>query len=182
MIFRKTPQKDAFVIEFERIEDERGFFARSFCRKEFEEHGLESLIEQCNISGSLKRGTLRGLHTQLPPHQETKLVRCEKGALYDFILDLRPESPSYLHHFGIELSARNRHMLYIPRGVYHGFITLEDDTAVFYQISHAYAPEFAHGVRWNDPVFGIKLPVEVEVINSRDANYPDYELAGESRS
>jgi len=175
MTFHPTEIEGAYTIEVEKLADERGFFARSFCREEFQEHDLDPLIDQCNISGNLQRGTFRGLHAQLPPHQETKLVRCEKGALYDICLDLRPDSPSYLRHFGIELSEANRRMLYIPKGCYHGFITLEDDTVVFYQLSHGYAPKHARGVRWNDPVFKIKLPIEIEVINERDANYPDYQ-------
>jgi dTDP-4-dehydrorhamnose 3,5-epimerase len=175
MTIHPTEVEGAYWIEVQKHVDERGFFARSFCREEFEKNGLDPQVEQCNISGNLKRGTFRGLHAQRKPHQETKLVRCEKGSLYDLVLDLRPDSPSYMKHFGIELSEENRRLLYIPKGCYHGFITLADDTVVFYQLSHAYAPDHAHGVRWNDPAFGIELPIEVAIINERDANYPDYQ-------
>ncbi len=177
MIFHEVEIEGAYWIEPEKLADERGFFARSFCRTEFEEHGLNPKVAQCNISGNLRAGTLRGMHAQLSPYQEAKLVRCTRGSLFDVILDLRPESSTYLRHFGLELSALNHRMMYVPEGVYHGFITLVDDTEVFYQISQEYVAKAGDGVRWNDPVFGIEWPREVVVINERDANYPDYSPA-----
>ena len=174
MIFTPTPAAGAVVIEPERLEDERGFFARSFCTREFEAHGLNPRVAQCNISFNRKRGTLRGLHFQRPPHAEARLVRCTSGALYDVIVDLRPSSPAFRRYFGVELSARNRAMLYVPEGCAHGFQTLEDDTEVLYQMSHHYVPEAARGVRWNDPVVGIKWPAaEARIISERDRAWPD---------
>lgn len=182
MIFHPTSIEGACWIEPEKREDERGFFARSFCEWEFEDHGFNPKVSQCNISGNHLAGTLRGLHTQLPPFQETKLVRCTRGELYDVILDLRKESSTYLQHFGLKMTADNYRMIYVPEGVYHGFLTVKDDTEVFYQISQEYVAEAGHGVRWNDPAFGIEWPGEVRIINERDANYPDYLPAGENGS
>jgi len=162
------------VIEVERLTDERGFFARAWCQREFAEHGLNPRLVQCNISYNPRRGTLRGMHYQAVPHSEAKLVRCTRGAIYDVIVDLRSDSPSYLRHFGVDLTAEGREMLYVPEGVAHGFLTLEDETEVFYQMSEFYAPEAARGVRWNDPAFGIRWPIEVAVISPRDAAYPDF--------
>ena len=159
MIFSPTPLAGAVLIEPERREDSRGFFARTWCNREFEAHGLAPLIVQCSISFNKKRGTLRGLHYQAPPHAETKLVRCTSGAIYDVIVDLRPESPSCRRHFATVLSAENRAMLYVPEGFAHGFQTLEDGTEVFYQMSKFHAPECARGVRWNDPAFAIEWPI-----------------------
>lgn len=162
------------MIEVERLTDERGFFARAWCQREFAEHGLNPRLVQCNISYNPRRGTLRGMHYQAVPHSEAKLVRCTRGAIYDVIVDLRSDSPSYLRHFGVDLTAEGREMLYVPEGVAHGFLTLEDETEVFYQMSEFYAPEAARGVRWNDPAFGIRWPIEVAVISPRDAAYPDF--------
>jgi dTDP-4-dehydrorhamnose 3,5-epimerase len=155
--------------------DERGFFARTFCRLEFEERGLDPNIAQCNISLSRRTGTLRGLHLQLPPHAEAKLIRCARGSLWDVAVDLRPESPTYLRSVGIELSAENRRMLYVPEGCAHGFQTLSADTETLYQMSAAYAPEAQAGVRWDDPAFAIEWPAATErLISERDASWPDY--------
>ena len=175
MIFNKTPLKDAYIIELERIEDERGFFARSRCVREFEEHGLNPNLVQCNVSFNKKKGTLRGMHYQAAPHKEAKLVRCTKGALYDVIIDLRPDSPTFKRWFGVELTAENRKTLYIPEGFAHGFQTLEDETEVFYQMSEFYHPESTRGIRWDDAQFGITWPVELAAISEDDARYPDFD-------
>jgi dTDP-4-dehydrorhamnose 3,5-epimerase len=174
VIFRETGLEGAFVVEPELMEDERGFFARTWCQREFEAHGLRVGWVQGNISGNHRAGTLRGMHYQVAPHGEIKLVRCTSGSLYDVIVDLRPQSPTYMKHVGVELSSHNRKMLYIPEGVAHGFQTLEDSTEVFYLMSALYAPEYACGVRWNDPVFGIQWPPAARIISARDQNYPDY--------
>ena len=177
MIFRETRLKGAYVVEIEVHADPRGSFGRSFCQREFEEHGLDPLVAQCNISHNHRRGTLRGMHYQAEPHEEAKLVRCARGAIYDVIVDLRPESPTFREWIGCELRAtpgRPSPMLYVPRGFAHGFLTLEDDSEVFYQISAFYAPEAARGFRWNDPAFGIEWPEPVQVISDRDQTYPDF--------
>lgn len=176
MIFTETKLKGAFVIEPERFEDERGFFARTWCQRELEAHGLNSHLVQCSISFNKRKGTLRGMHYQVAPHEEVKLVRCTKGAIYDVVLDLRPESPTFKLHFAIVLTAENRAMLYIPERFAHGFQTLEDNTEVFYQMSAFYAPECARGVRWNDPAFTIEWPPAERIIIERDQNYPDFSL------
>jgi dTDP-4-dehydrorhamnose 3,5-epimerase len=157
------------------MEDGRGFFGRSFCRGEFTERGLNPEIVQCNISFNRYAGTLRGMHYQLAPHAEEKLVRCTRGKLYDVIVDLRQESPTFKQWISLELSVDNRLMLYIPKGCAHGFQTLEDNTEVFYQMSEFYYPESGRGVRWNDPAFGVQWPEGVQMILSdRDRNWPDY--------
>lgn len=174
MIFRETPLAGCFMVEPERIEDERGFFARTWCAQEFAAHGLNASLAQCSVSYNQRRGTLRGMHFQASPHGEDKLVRCTAAAVYDVVVDLRPESATRTHWFGIELSAGNRCMLYVPRGFAHGFLTLTDGAEVFYQISQCYVPEAARGVRWNDPAFAIRWPAEPEVISRRDQQYPDF--------
>lgn len=174
MIFRETPLKGSYVIVLERKEDERGFFARSWCAREFESHGLNPRLVQCNISYNRTRGTLRGMHFQIAPFEEGKLVRCTSGAIYDVIVDLRPGSETRGRHFAVTLSAENRCMLYIPEGMAHGFLTLEGNTEVFYQMSEFYAPECARGFRWDDPGFVILWPDTVRVISDRDKTYPDY--------
>jgi dTDP-4-dehydrorhamnose 3,5-epimerase len=174
MMFTETRVKGAYLIEPQVLEDERGFFARTWCRHEFEAHGLNSKVAQCNISFNPKKGTLRGMHFQTKPCEETKLVRCTTGAIYDVVVDVRPESPSFRQHAGAMLTPQNRHMLYVPEGCAHGFMTLEDNTEVSYQISEFYAPDHARGYRWNDPAFGIEWPMEVQVISDRDRNYPDF--------
>ena len=153
----------------------RGFFARSFCAREFTAHGLNPHIAQCNISFNRKRGTVRGLHLLRPPHAEAKLVRCTAGAIYDVVVDLRQASPTFRTHFGVELNARNRKALYVPEGVAHGFQTLDDDTEVFYQMSAFFVPAAATGVRWDDPGFGIEWPLAVTVISEQDRTYPDFQ-------
>lgn len=174
MIFRETVVPGAFVIEPERLRDERGFFARTWCVRECAEHGLNPQVVQCSISVSEKKGTLRGLHYQAAPHAETKLVRCTRGAIYDVIVDLRADSPAFLRHFAVELSAENHTMLYVPEGVAHGFQTLADDTEVAYQMSAFHALAHARGVRWNDPVFAIAWPPGERIISERDRSYPDF--------
>jgi dTDP-4-dehydrorhamnose 3,5-epimerase len=175
MIFRETPLAGAWVLEPERFEDERGFFARTYCRREFEARGLDPAIAQCSVSFNHRRGTLRGLHFQTAPHEEVKLVRVTRGAVWDVIVDLRPGSPTLRRHFAVVLSAENRHELYIPKGMAHGFQTLEDAAEVFYQISEFYAPESARGFRWDDPAFAIPWPEPVTIISEKDLNLPLFE-------
>lgn len=174
MIFTETKLKGAFIIEPERQEDERGFFARTFCQEEFKAHRLNTNWIQCNLSFNKKRGTLRGMHYQVAPHEEVKLVRCTMGAVYDVIIDLRPESPTFKRWISIELTAENHHMLYIPQGFAHGYQTLADNTEVFYQMSEVYHPECARGLRWDDPSFRIKWPILAKIILNRDSQYPDF--------
>jgi len=172
MIFTESALSGAFTIEMEHIEDERGFFARSFSEEEFAAHGLPARMRQSNLSFNSRRGTLRGMHYQADPHAEDKLVRCTAGAIYDVIVDLRPRSPTERRWFGTELTARNRRSLFVPKGFAHGFITLCDESEVLYMMSASYAPGFGRGVRWNDPAFGIVWPIEPTVIAGRDAAYP----------
>jgi dTDP-4-dehydrorhamnose 3,5-epimerase len=164
----------AYLIEPELISDERGFFARTYCRDEFAEKGLNPSLVQCNISYNKVRGTLRGMHYQKRPYLEAKLVRCTQGGIYDVIVDLRNDSKSFTHWFGVELTAENRKALYVPEGFAHGFLTLMDDTEILYQMSEFFHAECAAGVRWNDPVFAIDWPGEIAVISDRDARYPDF--------
>ena len=173
MRFLATPVTDAFVVEPEFIEDERGFFARSWCQREFAAHGLNPALVQCSISFNRQKGTLRGMHFQTRPHEEAKLVRVTRGAAYDVALDVRPDSPTLGRHVAVILTAENRRMLYIPEGCAHGYLTLEDATEVAYQMSAFFEPEAARGVRFDDPAFGIPWPDEVRVIAERDRNYPD---------
>ena len=175
MIFNELSVDGAVLIEPECHEDSRGFFARTRDRRIFEERGLTSDFVQCSISYSRTKGTLRGMHYQVPPHEEVKLARCTRGHLYDVIIDLRPDSPTFQDHVGVELTADSRAALYVPKGCAQGFLTLEDATEVFYQISEYYAPEATRGVRYDDPAFDIDWPAPVEVIKDRDANYPDFE-------
>ena len=175
MKFHETPLAGAFVIELEKRGDERGFFARAFCQREFAEHDLPTDFVQMNNSLSADRGTLRGMHYQLAPDAETKLVRCVRGALWDCIIDLRPESATFGQWFGAELSAENRRMLLAPKGFAHGFITLTDDTEAFYFVDAFYAPEQERGVRWNDPRFNIEWPIEPVVLSDKDANHGDFD-------
>ncbi|MFQ5450567.1 MAG: dTDP-4-dehydrorhamnose 3,5-epimerase [Nitrospinaceae bacterium] len=176
MIFCKTPLADAWVIDLEKHEDERGFFARAWCRKEFEENGLDPQLVQANLSYNKIKGTLRGMHYQAAPHQEIKLMRCIRGALYDVIIDVRPQSPTYKQTFGVELTADNRKMLYVPKGFAHGFQTLADHTEAFYLVSEFYAPGSERGIRWNDPAFGIQWPrTDGMVVSEKDRNWPDFQ-------
>jgi dTDP-4-dehydrorhamnose 3,5-epimerase len=176
MIFSKTAIPDVFLISLNRNEDERGFFARTFDRSEFKEHGLNPDLVQCSISFNKQRGTLRGMHFQKPPYEETKVVRCTMGAMFDVIIDLRPDSPTFKQWQSFKLNAENRSMLYIPRGLAHGFLTLEDNTEVFYQMSDRYVPESTAGVRWNDTAFEIQWPETPRIISVKDQEYTDFIL------
>lgn len=168
MRFTETPLKGAFILDIEKFEDNRGFFSRSFSADEFAKLGLNDKLVQCNISYNNSRGTLRGMHFQDPPFAEDKLVRCTMGALYDVIVDIRPESPTFCKWFGVELTAENRRMVYAPIGFAHGFITLVDQTEIFYQMSQYYSGPHARGYLWNDPAFGINWPIEPTCISDRD--------------
>jgi dTDP-4-dehydrorhamnose 3,5-epimerase len=175
MTFHETSLPGVFEIRIEPKGDERGFFARSWCQREFERHGLNPATVQCNVSFNAKKGTLRGIHYQAEPHPEAKLVRCTQGAIYDVVLDLRPESPTFKKWIAVVLTATNRNMIYVPEGFGHGFLTLEDKTEVFYQMSDFYDPSLSRGVRWNDAAFHIEWPAQPVVINDRDQTYPDFE-------
>lgn len=175
MIFTQTKLKDAFIIDLELREDHRGAFARTFCAKEFEAHGLKPTVAQCNLSFNHKAGTLRGMHYQLPPAAETKLIRCTKGAIYDVIIDMRPDSPTYMEHIGVELTADNRRALYVPEMFAHGYQALTDGAEVVYQVGEFYTPGYERGLRYNDPAFGIAWPMPVTVISEKDAAWPLFE-------
>ncbi|VGO21657.1 dTDP-4-dehydrorhamnose 3,5-epimerase [Pontiella sulfatireligans] len=172
MKFEPTPLKDAWVISLNRLGDDRGYFARAFCRKEFEDHGIDPTIAQCNTSFNKDAGTMRGMHYQVDPAAESKMVRCVRGALYDVIIDMRPKSPTYLKHFGIELTAENQQMLYVPGNFAHGFLTMEPDTQAFYMVGEFYTPTCERGLRHDDPAFGIEWPAPIEVISDKDKNWP----------
>ena len=172
MKFTPTPLAGAYLIELEQLEDERGFFARSFCQNEFKARGLDPVVAQCNVSFNRQRGTLRGLHYQAEPHAEAKLVRCTRGAVWDVIVDLRKGSPTARKWHSVELTAENRRALYIPAGFAHGFQTLADDTEVLYQMSEFYHPELARGVRWDDRTLAIRWPITQAIISSRDRAFP----------
>lgn len=174
MLFKETSLLGAFVLEVKRIEDDRGFFGRSFCAREMEAHGLNPRVINSNIGFSKRKGTLRGMHFQVAPSAEAKLVRCTMGEIYDVILDLRPESPTHGDWFGIQLTAENRTSVYVPEGFAHGYQTLRDNTEVCYDASAFYVPESARGVRYNDRTFGIKWPLEISSISKNDLNWPDY--------
>lgn len=176
MIFHETELSGAFVIELQRLADERGFFARSWCRREFEEHGLNPNLVQCNISYNAAKGTLRGMHYQEKPHEEAKLIRCTRGSIHDVIVDIRPDSPTFGKYVAVQLTADNRRLLYVPEGFAHGFLTLEDGSEIFYQMSEFYASNAARGFRWDDPRFNIAWPPEIRVMSEQDRNYPDYSL------
>lgn len=174
MKFLPTKLPGVWFLEMERHEDERGFFARSWCRREFEQRGLNPRLVQCSVSFNRKKGTLRGLHYQAAPHQEAKLVRCTRGAIYDVAVDLRPAPPTCKQWMAAELTAENGRALYIPEGFAHGFQTLADDTEVFYQMTEFYHPESARGLRWNDPAFKIEWPVSDPILSTRDNNHKDF--------
>ena len=176
MNFIATKLPGAFVLEPERFEDERGFLARAWSAQAFAEQGLEAPFVECNISYNRRKGTLRGMHFQRPPHAQNKLVRCTRGAVYDVIIDLRTDSPTFKQWLGVELTAENRRSLYVPAGCAHGFQTLEDDSELYYQMSAAYAPEVSDGVRWDDPAFRVEWPdsEQERVIIARDRQYPDF--------
>lgn len=177
MIFQETHLRGAYIIDIEKREDQRGFFARSWCQREFEEQGLSAQIVQANIAYNRLRGTLRGMHYQHPPYAEIKLIRCTRGAIYDVIVDLRPDSPTYCQWIGVELTAANYRMLYVPEGFAHGYQTLADDVEVVYQVSQFYTPGAEGGARYNDPAFGIEWPVEVSLISDKDRTWADFQPA-----
>ncbi len=172
MKFVSTPLAGAYLVEMDRVEDERGFFARTFCREEFGQHGLNADLAQCSISCNRGRGTLRGMHYQAKPHEEAKLVRCTRGRIFDVIVDLRSGSVTRGRWFAADLAASGGRMVYVPEGFAHGFLTLADDTEVHYQISQAYRPESARGFHWNDPSIAIAWPERPQVISARDQGYP----------
>ena len=172
MIFTETPLAGAFVLDLERRVDERGFFARTFCQKEFEAHGIPSLVAQCNVSFNPRRGTLRGMHYQVPPATEPKLVRCTRGAIFDAIVDMRPDSPTYLRPFTLQLDEENRRALYVPALFAHGYQALTDGAEVTYQVGEFYTPGREQGLRYDDPVIGISWPQPVTMISDKDRNWP----------
>jgi len=176
MIFRELRLKDAFIVDIERLEDERGFFARTFCEREFETHGLDRQLVQSSISFNKNKGTLRGMHYQTAPKEEARVVRCTQGSIYDVIIDLRQCSQTFKQWEAFELTSENRRMIYIPEGFAHGFQTLEDDTEVLYYMTEFYAPELSRGVRWDDPAFGIRWPAADRTIALRDQQYPAFIL------
>lgn len=176
MIFQETRLKGVFIIKPEKIEDNRGFFARSFCQREFESHRLNHRISQCNISYNKQKGTIRGMHYQVEPAAEDKLVRCTKGAIYDVIADVHPASPTFCQWISVNLNEHDHQMVYIPHGFAHGFQTLEDDTEVFYQMSEFYEPSCARGIKWNDPAFSIQWPFENPIISDKDKNFEDFKI------
>jgi len=171
MIFTETSLKGAFIIKIEKLLDERGFFARTFEKKQFREHGLDTQLLQGNISFNKLKGTIRGMHYQIKPYEESKLIRCTHGKIFDVIIDLRPKSETYRNWFGVELTADNYKMVYVPKGFAHGFQTLENDTEVFYQMSDNYNPESARGIRWNDKIIGINWPLKPTKISKKDLSY-----------
>lgn len=173
MIFTETPLAGAFVIDLELIEDERGFFARAWAEDEFVEHGIDPTVAQTNMSKTLKAGTFRGFHWQDPPHGEAKTVRCIAGSVFNCIIDMRPDSPTYRQHFGVELSAQNRRMLFIPEQFANGFLITSDDTVLFYNVSKPYGPGNEHGIRWDDPSLDIDWPIPVEHLSDKDVGWPD---------
>ena len=177
MIFTETPLAGAFVIDVEPIGDARGFFARAFDAREFESRGMRPGVVQCNVSYNHVRGTLRGMHMQVPPATEPKLVRCTRGAIHDVIVDMRPGSPTYLHHFGVELTAENRRQLYVPDMFAHGYLTLTDGAEVAYNVGEYYTPGYERGLRHDDPALGIEWPVPVAVISDKDRAWPLLEAA-----
>jgi dTDP-4-dehydrorhamnose 3,5-epimerase len=175
VIFEQTRLEGAFLVDLERREDDRGFFARTWCADEFADHGLVNRVVQANVSWNAKRGTLRGMHFQHPPHAETKLVRCTSGGIYDVIVDLRPDSETYKQWLGVELNAENRRALFVPEGFAHGYQTLVPDSEIVYQVSAAYAPQAEGGVRWDDPAFGIEWPdAGNALLSDKDRSWPDF--------
>ncbi len=176
MKFTEIYLKGAYLIEVDKLEDERGFFGRLWCKKELEEYGLNTNIVQSNISLSKRKGTLRGMHFQKSPYQETKLVRCTKGAVYDVIIDLRPDSKTFKEWFGVKLTAENHKMIYVPENFAHGFLTLEEDSEVYYLVTQFYNKQAESGVRWNDSTFNIKWPLKVVEISEKDENHPNFNL------
>ena len=182
MVFTETKLPGSYIIDIKKLEDERGFFGRSYCQHEFAELGLNTNPVQANVSFNKKKGTLRGLHMQVAPYSETKLVRCTRGAIWDVIVDVRPDSATYKKWIGVELTADNYRMLYVPEGFAHGFITLEDNTEIFYQITQFYTPGTERGYRWNDPAFAIQWPLAPIMISEKDQAYPLMEDANNAQN
>jgi len=178
MIFTETALPGVLTVDIERLADERGFFARTYCSEEFAARASSPELRQCSVSYNARRGTLRGLHLQAPPHQEHKLVRCTAGSVFDVVVDARPESPHHRRWVSVQLTAENRRGVFIPPGFAHGFMTLSEDAEVYYMISVPHAPAHARGLRWNDPALGIRWPMPPTVISPRDADYPLLETAG----
>ena len=172
MLFTETQLKGAFIVDLEQRQDHRGFFARTFCANEFVAYGLTPTVAQCNLSFNYKKGTLRGMHYQIAPATETKLVRCTQGAIYDVIIDMRPDSPTYLSHIGVELTALNRRALYVPQMFAHGYQALTDEAEVVYQVGEFYTPGYERGLHYDDPTFGIDWPLPVSEISEKDAAWP----------
>ncbi len=177
MIFTETKLKGAFIIEIQKLEDERGFFGRAWCQKEFEEYGLNPNICQINTSYTKKKGTIRGLHYQVNPYQETKFIRCTRGRIFDIIIDLRPGSPTFMQWIGNELSSANYKMVYVPENFAHGILTLEDNSEIYYPVTQFYTSGAERGIRWNDPAFNIKWPIEVEIVSDKDNSHPDFDIS-----
>ena len=177
MIFTETRLKGAFIIEIKKIEDERGFFGRAWCQKEFEEHGLNPNICQINASHTKKKGTIRGLHYQIDPYQEAKFIRCTRGRVFDLIIDLRPDSPTFMQWIGNELSSDSYKMVYVPENFAHGILSLEDNSEVYYPVTQFYTPGAERGIRWNDPAFNIKWPIDVEIVSEKDNSHPDFDIS-----
>ncbi len=178
MIFTETKLKGAFVVEIKKLEDERGFFGRAWCQQEFEAHGIETKICQINTSFTKKKGTIRGMHFQADPYQEAKFIRCTKGRIFDVMVDLRPDSPTFLQWVGNELSEDNYKMAYVPENFAHGFVSLVDNCEVYYPVSQFYTPGAERGMRWNDPAINIKWPVDIINISDKDKSHSDFDLSG----
>jgi len=176
MIFHETKLKGAFLIEIKKIEDDRGFFGRAWCQKEFEDAGINPNIYQINTSLTYRKGTIRGMHYQIDPHQEGKLIRCTRGRIFDVMIDLRPESPTFMQWLGHELSEDNYRMVFVPENFAHGFVTLEDHCEVYYPVTEFYTPGSERGIRYDDPAFDIAWPVEIEVVSDKDMNHPDFNV------
>ena len=174
MKYNSTDIDGLYYVDIDRLKDERGFFGRAFCRQEFEEIGLDSEVCQANISYNESAGTLRGMHYQKSPYQESKFIRCIRGSIYDVVIDLRKNSPTYCHSFGIELNDENRTALFVPEDFAHGFVTLTDDTEVIYMVSQSYVPNAEEGIRWDDPFFAIDWPINPSLVSSKDAQWPDF--------
>jgi len=175
MIFTETKLAGAFLVSIKELTDDRGFFGRSWCKKEMEDHGLNGNVVQSNTSFSKKKGTIRGMHYQRHPFEETKLIRCTKGAIFDVIVDLRPDSPTFLQWFGAELTEENHKMVYVPENFAHGFITLEDDSEVTYLVTEYYTPGAEAGIRYNDPMLNIDWPTQATVVSEKDQSHPDFD-------
>jgi len=176
MIFTETKLKGAYLVEIKKLEDERGFFGRAWCQQEFEEVGLNAQVKQINTSYSVHQGTIRGMHYQIDPYQETKFIRCTKGSVYDVIIDLRPDSPTFMQWVGHELSAENCRMVYVPENFAHGIVSLEDHSEIYYPVTEFYTPGSERGIRYDDPAFNIDWPVKISQVSDKDRNHPDFDV------